>query len=191
MRRFSVQSSIVIIIVALLLEGSSRASTEGVRVGTAWWIKHISIMNRGTIHLNPELASLEGFTKFNYLLLRKGQGLILLISAARLVDTHNLLTVIYRLFLGCSRWIRHLLGAYDWRGAGEGRPFYLLLDDRLIHHTVLDQQYLILELSFHFIAHYLRSGCNFSRSTSTTCWSNPVRRRLRLVRCCIRGCCLG
>ena len=109
------------------------------RVGAARWIKQISIMNSGTIHLIPELASLEGFTEFYDLLLCESQSLILLVSAARLVDTHRLLAIIYRLFLGCSRWIRHLLGAYDWRGAGERRPFYLLLDDRLIHHTVLDQ----------------------------------------------------
>ena len=144
-------------------------------------------MNRGTIHLNPELASLEGFTKFNYLLLRKGQGLILLISAARLVDTHSLLAVIYRLFIGCSRWVRHLFGADYGCRAGEGRPFYLFLDDGLVHHTVLDQLYLILELCLHFIAHYLRSGGNRSRSTST-CWSNPGWRRLRLIR---RYCILG
>lgn len=117
-------------------------------------------MNSGTIHMIPELASLERFTEFYDLLLRESQSLILLVSAARLVDTHSLLAVIYRLFLGCSRWIRHLLGTDDGCGAGEGRPFYLLLDDWLLHHTVLDQQYLILELCFHFIAHHLRSGSN-------------------------------
>ena len=159
------------------------------RVGSAGRIKQIlSIMNIRAVHLVSELTILEGLAELDDLLLCESQGLVLLVSAARLVNTHCFLTFIYRLFVGCSRRVRHLLGTDGGGWAGEGSAFYLLLDDGLLHHSVLDQEDLALELSFLLIAHYLRSGCG-NMTSSTCCRSNPFRLRplLLLGRC--RGRC--
>ena len=51
-------------------------------------------MNIGVVHLVLELASFEGFAEFYDLLLSERQSLILLIPAARLIDTDIILAFI-------------------------------------------------------------------------------------------------